>query len=166
MLRKMHYSPWQIQQHQLSESCVSPASSLETKTSSPSEWEAQHSRVGQNSSLLGCTPCARARHVLGIPFLLHSCVLQRWCQQEALHCGSRGMEEGSAGPEERNGLSSTCPAQGEMPKLSSPPRTSPAGDEGFQRPLEAQLLHPSSHRHCVWGQGLDMALHLPHQTLV
>lgn len=74
--------------------------------------------------------------------------------------------EGSGGPEERNWLSSIRPAQGEMPKLSSPSRTSPAGDEGSQHPLEAQLLQLSSHRHCVWGGGLDMALLLPHQTLV
>ena len=32
-----------------------------------------------------------------------------------------------------------------------------AGDKGSQGPLEAHLLHPASHRHCVWGPGTGHA---------
>lgn len=81
---------------------------LHTKTSSPSEWEAKCSRAGQDPSPLGCTPVEEpdarwpSQQLYFFPegVLLHSSVLQRWCQQETLHCGSRGTEEGSAGPEE------------------------------------------------------------------
>lgn len=66
MLQKMRYMA-NTARPVFRELSLSPTSSLQTKTSSPSEWEAEHSRVGQNSSLLGCTPCARARHMLGIP---------------------------------------------------------------------------------------------------
>lgn len=96
--------------------------------------------------------------------LLHSRVLQRWCQQEALHY-CKGTQEGSAGPEEQNCLFS-LPALGEMTKLPSTPRTSLAGVEGSQDSLEAHLLHPSSHMHCIWAQRLGMAPLLHHPTLV
>lgn len=124
----------------LRELSLASTSSLHTKASSSSEQEVKHSHTGQDPSLLGCTPVQEPDECW--PFqqdffpggvLLHSCVPQRWCQQETVHCGSRGTEEGSAGPEEQNWLSSP-PAQGEMAKLSSPPWPSPAGDEGCQGP--------------------------------
>lgn len=79
---------------------LAPTNSLHTKTSCLSEWEAKHSHAGQDPSQLGYTPVqepdtcwpSQQQHFFLSEVLLHSCVLQRWCQQEALHY-CKGTEE-------------------------------------------------------------------------
>lgn len=148
---------------------LSPAKTLQTKTSSPPEWEAEHSRVGRNSSLPGCTPCARARHPssstasqresCSIPVCYKDGVSKRLCTVVAEEW--RRVQQDVK--RETGFLLLVLPR---VKCQSSPPQTSPVRDKGSQRPLEAKLLHPSSHRHCLGGQGLVMTPLLPPQTLV
>lgn len=153
--------------------CLAQTNSLHTKTSSLSEWEAKRSCPGQDPSQLGCTPVqeldtcwlSQQQYFFLIGVLLHSCVLQSLlCQQEALHYCKGTEEQRKVQQDLRNKTSP--PTLGEMTKFPSPAQTSPVGVEDSQGSLEAPLLHPSSHRHCIWAQRLGMASLLPHQTPV